>query len=52
LQRTQKIAVRMAMGADDIVRLIVIRTLKLVGIGLVLGSIMAAVLGKYLASLV
>jgi ABC-type antimicrobial peptide transport system permease subunit len=44
----------MAMGADDraIVRLIVVRTLKLVGIGLVLGSIMAAVLGKYLASLI
>jgi ABC-type antimicrobial peptide transport system permease subunit len=54
VQRTQEIAVRMALGADDraIVRLIVIRTLKLVGIGLVLGSIMAAVLGKYLASLI
>jgi predicted permease len=54
VQRTQEIAVRMAMGADDraIVRLIVVRTLKLVGIGLVLGSIMAAVLGKYLASLI
>ena len=53
-QRTQEIAVRMAMGADDraIVRLIVLRTLKLVGIGLVLGSIMAAALGKYLASLI
>jgi putative ABC transport system permease protein len=54
VQRTQEIAVRMAMEADDraIVRLIVIQTLKLVGIGLVLGSIMAAVLGKYLASLI
>jgi putative ABC transport system permease protein len=54
VQRTQEIAVRMAMGADDraIVRLIVMQTLKLVGIGLVLGSIMAAVLGKYLASLI
>jgi putative ABC transport system permease protein len=54
VQRTQEIAVRMAMGADDraIVRLIVIQALKLVGTGLVLGSIMAAVLGKYLASLI
>jgi ABC-type antimicrobial peptide transport system permease subunit len=42
------------MGADDraIVRLIVLRTLKLVSIGLVLGAMMAAVLGKYLASLI
>jgi predicted permease len=54
VQRTQEIAVRMAMGADDraIVRLIVLRTLKLVSIGLVLGAMMAAVLGKYLASLI
>ncbi|HMI88366.1 MAG TPA: ABC transporter permease [Polyangiaceae bacterium] len=54
VQRTQEIAVRMAMGADDraIVRLIVIRTLKLVAMGIVLGSITAAVLGKYLASLI
>jgi predicted permease len=54
VQRTQEIAVRMAMGADDraIVRLIVLRTLKLVGIGLVLGSITAVAMGKYLASLI
>jgi putative ABC transport system permease protein len=54
VQRTQELAVRMAMGADDIaiVRLVLAQALRLVGIGLFLGAVLAAVLGKYLASLI
>jgi putative ABC transport system permease protein len=53
VQRTQEIAVRMAMGADDIaiVRLVLSQALRLVGIGLFLGAVLAGGLGKYLASL-
>jgi predicted permease len=52
VQRTQEIAVRMAMGADDvaIVRLVLAEALRLVGIGLFFGAFLAAVLGKYLTS--
>jgi predicted permease len=54
VQRTQELAVRMAMGADDvaIVRLVLTQALRLVGIGLFLGTVLAAGLGKYLASLI
>jgi len=54
VQRTQELAVRMAMGADDvaIVRLVLVQALRLVGIGLFLGAVLAAGLGKYLASLI
>jgi putative ABC transport system permease protein len=54
VQRTQEIAVRMAMGADDvaIVRLVLAHALRLVGIGLFFGAICAAFLGHYLASLI
>ena len=54
VQRTQEIAVRMAMGADDvaIVRLVLTQALRLVGIGLFLGAVLAAGLGRYLASLI
>jgi predicted permease len=54
VQRTQELAVRMAMGADDvaIVRLVLTQALRLVGIGLFLGAVLAAGLGKYLASLI
>jgi putative ABC transport system permease protein len=54
VQRTQELAVRMAMGADDIaiVRLVLFQALRLVGIGLFLGAVLAAGLGKYLASLI
>jgi putative ABC transport system permease protein len=53
-QRTQEIAVRMAMGADDlaIVRLVLAEALRLVGIGLFLGAMLAGALGKYLTSLI
>jgi putative ABC transport system permease protein len=53
VQRTQELAVRMAMGADDIaiVRLVLAQALKLVGLGLFFGAVLAAILGKYLASL-
>jgi putative ABC transport system permease protein len=52
VQRTQEIAVRMAMGADDvaIVRLVLLHALRLVGIGLFFGAIFAVALGKYLTS--
>ncbi|MET0594431.1 MAG: ABC transporter permease [Polyangiaceae bacterium] len=52
VQRTQEIAVRMAMGADDIaiVRLVLYQALRLVGVGLFFGAIFAAVLGRFLAS--
>jgi predicted permease len=54
VQRTQELAVRMAMGADDvaIVRLVLVQALRLVGIGLFLGAVLAGGLGKYLASLI
>jgi predicted permease len=54
VQRTQEIAVRMAMGADDvaIVRLVLAQSLRLVGIGLFFGAIFAAVLGQFLSSTV
>jgi putative ABC transport system permease protein len=54
VQRTQEIAVRMAMGADDvaILRLVLTQALKLAGLGLVIGAALAAGLGKYLASLI
>ena len=54
VQRTQEIAVRMAMGADDvaIVRLVLAQALRLVGLGLFFGAVLAAVLGRYLASLI
>ena len=54
VQRTLELAVRMAMGADDIaiVRLVLAQALRLVGIGLSLGAVLAAGLGKYLASLI
>jgi putative ABC transport system permease protein len=54
VQRTQELAVRMAMGADDvaIVRLVLAQALKLVGLGLFFGAVLAAGLGKYLASLI
>jgi ABC-type antimicrobial peptide transport system permease subunit len=54
VQRTQELAVRMAMGADDIaiVRLVLTQALRLVAIGLFLGAVLAAGLGKYLASLI
>jgi putative ABC transport system permease protein len=54
VQRTQEIAVRMAMGADDIaiVRLVLAEALKLVGLGLFFGAVLAAGFGNYLASLI
>jgi putative ABC transport system permease protein len=54
VQRTQELAVRMAMGADDvaIVRLVLSQALRLVGLGLFFGAVLAAVLGRYLASLI
>ena len=54
VQRTQEIAVRMAMGADDvaIVRLVLTQALRLMGLGLFFGAVLAAVLGRYLASLI
>ncbi|MET0592813.1 MAG: ABC transporter permease, partial [Polyangiaceae bacterium] len=54
VQRTQEIAVRMAMGADDraILRLVLSQALKLAGLGLLFGAGIAAGLGKYLASLI
>ncbi|HMJ51104.1 MAG TPA: ABC transporter permease [Polyangiaceae bacterium] len=52
VQRTQEIAVRMAMGADDvaIVRLVLAQALRLVGIGLFFGALFAAALGRFLTS--
>ncbi|HMI87033.1 MAG TPA: ABC transporter permease [Polyangiaceae bacterium] len=54
VQRTQELAVRMAMGADDIaiVRLVLAQSLRLVGIGLFFGALSAAALGKFLTSAV
>jgi len=54
VQRTQELAVRMAMGADDvaIVRLVLSQALRLVGLGLFFGAVLAAGLGQYLASLI
>jgi predicted permease len=54
VQRTQELAVRMAMGADDIaiVRLVLSHALRLVGIGLFVGAVLAALLGEYMASLI
>jgi putative ABC transport system permease protein len=54
VQRTQELAVRMAMGADDvaIVRLVLSQALRLVGLGLFFGAVLAALLGRYLASLI
>jgi putative ABC transport system permease protein len=54
VQRTQELAVRMAMGADEvaIVRLVLAQALRLMGLGLFFGAVLATVLGKYLASLI
>jgi putative ABC transport system permease protein len=54
VQRTQELAVRMAMGADDvaIVRIVLSQALRLVGIGLFFGAILAVALGKFLTSAV
>jgi putative ABC transport system permease protein len=54
VQRTQELAVRMAMGADDIaiVRIVLSQALRLVGIGLFFGAIFAAALGRFLTSVV
>ena len=54
VQRTQELAVRMAMGADGvaIVRLVLSQALRLMGLGLFFGAVLAAVLGRYLASLI
>jgi putative ABC transport system permease protein len=51
VQRTQELAVRMAMGADDvaIVRLVLVQALRLVAIGLFFGAIFAVILGRFLA---
>jgi predicted permease len=51
-QRTQELAVRMAMGADDIaiVRLVLAQVVSLVGVGALLGAALAALVGRYLAS--
>jgi putative ABC transport system permease protein len=51
-QRTQELAVRMAMGADDIaiVRLVLAQVVSLVGAGALLGAALAALVGRYLAS--
>jgi putative ABC transport system permease protein len=51
-QRTQELAVRMAMGADDIaiIRLVLARVVALVGLGLLFGALLSAVVGRYLAS--
>ena len=51
-QRTQELAVRMAMGADDaaIVRLVLARAVVLVGLGLLFGVVLSALAGRYLAS--
>jgi len=53
-QRTAELALRMAMGADDgaIVRLVLAQSLTLVGLGLFFGAVLAAILGKYLASII
>jgi predicted permease len=54
VQRTQELALRMAMGADDgaIVRLVLAQSLTLVGLGLFFGAVLAAILGKYLAAII
>lgn len=51
-QRTQELAVRMAMGADDvaIVRLVLARVVAWVGLGLLFGALLSALAGRYLAS--
>lgn len=54
VQRTQELAVRMAMGADPvaIMRLVLAQGLRLVCIGLLSGALLAAGLGQYLASVI
>jgi putative ABC transport system permease protein len=54
VQRTQEMAVRMAMGADDraIIRLVLAQAVRLVGVGLFFGAILATASGKYLASVI
>lgn len=51
-QRTQELAVRMALGADDIaiIRLVLAQAVALVGIGLLVGVLLSAFAGRYLAS--
>jgi predicted permease len=51
-QRTQELAVRMAMGADDIavVRLVLVQAVALVALGIVVGTLLSAFVGRYLAS--
>jgi predicted permease len=51
-QRTQELAVRMAMGADDIaiVRLVLAQAVALVALGLVFGALLSGLVGRYLAS--
>ena len=54
VQRTQELAVRMAMGADDvaIVRLVLGQAMQLMGLGLFFGAVLAALLAKYLTSVI
>jgi putative ABC transport system permease protein len=54
VQRTPELAVRMAMGADDraVIRLVLARALRLVVLGLVLGVVLVAIGGQYLASVI
>jgi putative ABC transport system permease protein len=51
-QRTQELALRMAMGADDIaiVRLVLAQALALIGLGLLGGAVLSLLVGRYLAS--
>jgi putative ABC transport system permease protein len=52
-QRTHEFGVRMALGAraSDILRLVLAGGGKLVGIGIALGLIAAALLGRFMSSL-
>jgi putative ABC transport system permease protein len=52
-QRTQEIGVRMALGAgrDDILRLVMGRSLRLIGCGVVLGLVAALAVSRVLSSL-
>ncbi len=54
VQRTQELAVRMAMGAEpgSIMRLVLGQALRLICIGLLSGAVLAAGLGQYFASVI
>jgi putative ABC transport system permease protein len=54
VQRTPELAVRMAMGADEVavIRLVLVGAVRLVVLGLCFGVAFAAISGKYLASFV